>query len=232
MFTPRIRFWCVVGLLISNLAVGILSLFFLRSVNQRYAMLFGRSIPVVNSLRTLTRELSVVQRLARRLVDPDNETNWKELPPQMDDASSRARAHAVEVSTAELFQGTPHTAAIIAMGRDYDGKVDHFLGLIRAGKLAEANHYNVETLRPAYDNFQLTLDAAADFVESQGANLRDRYTQDSRFFGGVLLAFAGWPLIATVLGVGVLAVLIVTLLLTIFAPDFGWAKRVPVRSGK
>ena len=227
MFTRRVRFWLVVGLLISNLGVGILSLFFLRSVNQRYALLFERSIPVVNNLRTLTRELGTVQRLARRVVDPASEPAWKELPPQMDDASTRSRAHALDISNAELFKGTTHASAIVEMSRDYDGKARHFLELIQAGKLAEANHYNVEIMRPTYDNYQLTLDAAADFVESQGNNLRDRYTQDTRFFGGLLLAFAGWPVIAAGVAVFVLALLIITLLVTIFAPEFGWSKRGP-----
>src|SRR6478735_12798205 len=98
MFNRRIRFWLVVGLLIANLAVGILSLFFLRSVNQRYALLFERSIPVVNNLRTLTRELGLVQRLARRVADPSHEPAWKELPGQLDDNSTRARAHAFDIS--------------------------------------------------------------------------------------------------------------------------------------
>lgn len=229
MFSRRIRFWLVVGLLVSNLAVGILSLFFLRSVNQRYALLFERSIPVVNNLRTLTRELGLVQRLARRVVDPDNEPNWKELAPQMSDSSTKARVHALDISNAELFKGTPHAAAMVAVSREYDTKVDAFLALIHAGKLPEANHYNTETLRPAYDSYQLKLDAAADYVESQGNNLRDRYTQESRFFGGLLLAFAGWPVIAAGIAVIVLCLLILTLLVTIFTPELGWGRRGPRR---
>src|SRR6478735_5690968 len=118
MLSRRVRFTIVVGLLIANLAVGILSLFFLRSVNQRYALLFERSIPVVNNLRTLTRELGMVQRLARRVVDPEREPSWKELPQKMNDGSSRARVHALDISNAELLKGTPHVDAIAAMSRD------------------------------------------------------------------------------------------------------------------
>ena len=231
MFTRRVRFWLVVGLLLSNLAVGILSLFFLRSVNQRYAVLFERSIPVVNNLRTLTRELGSVQRLARRIVDPDNEPNWKALSPMMDDISAKTRVHALDISNAELFKDTPHAGAIVAMSREYDTKVDAFLRLVHAGKLSEANHYNIDTLRPAYDNYQLKLDAAADYVENQGNNLRDRYTQESRFFGGLLLAFAGWPVIAAGIAVMVLTLLIITLLVTIFTPEFGRNKHHPAVPG-
>jgi hypothetical protein len=228
MFSRRVRFWLIVGLLVSNLGVGILSLYFLRSVNQRYAILFERSIPVVNNLRTLTRELGVVQRYARRVVDPANEANWAQLPPQMTESSVHARVHAIDISDADLFKATPHAAAIVAMCRDYDNKVKHLLGLVQEGRLADANAYNVEVLRPTYDNYQLTLDAAADFVQAQGNNLRDRYTQDTRFFGGLLLAFAGWPVIAAAIGVLLLSLLIVTLLVTIFTPELGWPRRVPV----
>lgn len=226
MLSRRVRFWIVVTLLVSNLAVGILSLFFLRSVNQRYALLFERSIPVVNSMRTLTRELGTVQRLARRIVDPKNEPAWKDLSPQMSDTSTKARARALDLSDAELFRDTAHAAAIADTSREYDAQVESFLRLVEQGKLSEANAYNIEVLRPAYDNFQLKLDAAADFVESQGHHLRDRYAEESRFFGGLLLAFAGWPVIAAGLAIIVLSILIITLLLTVFTPDLGWSKRV------
>jgi hypothetical protein len=227
MFSPRVRFWLVTILLVANLGVGILSLFFLRSVNQRYALLFERSVPVVNSLRTLTRELGVVQRLARRISDPAAEVTGKDLPPQMEENGMRARVHALDISNAELFKDTPHAAAIASAGRDYDAKARHFLGLISANQVPEAHQYNIEILRPAYDNYLLTLDAAAIHVETQSNKVRDRYTQDSRFFGGLLLAFAGWPVIAAGVAVFVLAILIVTLLVTIFAPELGWSKRGP-----
>ena len=227
MFTHRVRFWLVVGLLVSNLAVGILSLFFLRSVNQRYAILFERSIPVVNSLRTLTRELGAVQRQARLIADPANESGRKELSPLMDELSTKTKLHALDLSSAELFKATPHAGAIADMSREYNAKVDAFLQLVRAGKLSEASHYNTDTLRPFYDNYLIKLDAAADYVETQGNNLRDRYTQESRFFGGLLLAFAGWPVIAAGIAVFVLALLIITLLVTIFTPELGWNKRLP-----
>ena len=70
----RLRFVLILALLASNLLVGVLSLYFLRSMDQRYAALLDRSVPPINNLRTLTRELSIVQRLARRSVDPANET--------------------------------------------------------------------------------------------------------------------------------------------------------------
>lgn len=214
----RLRFVLILALLASNLLVGVLSLFFLRSMDQRYSALLNRSIPVINNLRTLTRELSAVQRLARRAVDPDNELAWKDLLPQMDDASNNAVVHAMEISRMELFKDTRHAAVIAKYCHEYDRHVDHFLAVARAGNLAEANKYNTEVLRPYYDNYQVVLDGAADYVERQGNDLRDRYAEDSRLFGGFLLAFAGWPLLAAAVLIVVMGLLVVGLFGAVFFP--------------
>lgn len=231
MASRRLRFWLVVALLVSNLCVGVLSLYFLRSVNERYATLFEGGIPVVNRLRTLTREMTYVQRLARRIAEPENIAIWPDLLREMQAQRAKVMAHAVEVGDAKIFQNTEHAAAIIDLSREYDVRVGEYIQLARAESLPVAGKFNNEILRPTYDKYQLTLDAAAIYVEEQGANLRDRYAKDSRFFGGLLLAFASWPVIAAGLGVVVLGVLIVTLLVTIFTPAMGWGKRMP-RGGR
>ena len=218
MFSGRIRFWLILALLASNLLVGVLSLVFLRSMDQRYGALLDRSIPPINSLRTLTRELGGVQRLARRIVDPAKEPDWAALVKQMDDLSNAAKAHAREVSAMELFKDTPHVAAIRRFSTEYDDDADRFLALVRGGKLAEANNYNTDTLRPCYDGYQGALDAAAEYVQRQGETLRVRYTEDSRKFGGFLMAFAGWPVLAAALLVLVMGLLAAGLLLAVFFP--------------
>jgi len=225
MLLGRLKFWLVVGLLISNLVVGGLSLYFLHSVSERYEALLDQSMPVLNSLRTLTRELSGVQRIARRAVDPDNEPAWAELLPQMKDASGMARGHASTISAMEPFRDTRHGAAILRISREYDEKVDAFLALARERKLAEANRYNTEVLRACYDNFQLVLDDAADHIQQQGKNLRERYAEDSRLFGSLVLAFASWPVLAAIVAVFVMMMLIVALLVAVFAPGLGWRSK-------
>ncbi|MBI2513624.1 MAG: MCP four helix bundle domain-containing protein [Opitutae bacterium] len=214
----RLKFWLMIGLLASNLAVGLLSLYVLRNVNQRYAHLLDRSVPTLNGLRTLSRELSAVQRLARRIVDPDNENAWADLLPQMDESSNLAQVHARDVARVEAFAETPLRGTIERYSREYDEKVDTFLALARARKLEDANRYNTDVLRPFHDSYQNALDDAADHVQQQGRDLRDRYAEDSRFFSSLLLAFAGWPLLAGLAAVFVMAVLIVGLLVSVFAP--------------
>jgi len=214
----RLKFWLTIGLLVSNLVVGLLSLYVLRSVNQRYSQLIERSVPVMNNLRTLSRELSGVQRLARRIVDPDNERAWVDLLPQMDDTSNLALGHGQDLTRAEAFTDSTFPASMTRFSREYDTAVDQFLELARARKLPEANRFNNDTLRPLYERYQDALDEAAQHVQQRGRDMRDRTDEDARFFGSLLLAFAGWPLFAGVAAALVMGIMIVGLLVSVFAP--------------
>jgi len=214
----RLRFVLILALLASNLLVGVLSLLFLRSMEQRYAALFDRSVPLINNLRTLTRELGAVQRLARRVSDPKNEAAWAALLPQMAEGSKMARVHALEISGMDSLKDSRHVAALAGYGRTYDEKVKEFLALAGAEKIAEAGRFNIEVLRPAYDEYMDALDDVANFVEREGNDLRDRYAQDSRLFGGFLLAFAGWPLLAAGVIIVVMALLVIGLFVAVFFP--------------
>ncbi len=223
----RIRFVLILALLGSNLLVGVLSLYFLRSMDQRYSVLFDRSVPLLNNLRTLTRELGGVQRLARRISDPKNEADWSALLRQMDEASNNAKAHGLEISSMDLLKETRHLGAMVRLSREYDDKVDRFLVLARAQKIVEANQFNAEVLRPAYDRYMDVLDNVANYVEREGSDLRVRYAEDSRMFGGFLLAFAGWPLLAAGVIIVVMALLVSGLLVAVFFPRLFAAKSRP-----
>jgi hypothetical protein len=220
----RLRFVLILALLASNLLVGVLSLLYLRSMEQRYAALFDRSVPLINNLRTLTRELGAVQRLARRISDPKNEAAWAALLPQMARDSGTARSHAAEIAGMDSLKDSPHAGPLAKAGREYAEKVDRFLALAQGERIAEANEFNITVLRPAYDQYMDALDAAGNYVEREGSDLRARYAEESRLFGGFLLAAAGWPLLgAAVIGV-VVALLVAGLFAAVFFPKLFVAK--------
>jgi len=223
----RLRFVLILALLASNLLVGVLSLLFLRSMEQRYTALFDRSLPLINNLRTLTRELSTVQRLARRISDPQNEAAWAPLLEQMNAASNQAKAHAFEISVMESLKDSRHVATMARFGREYDEQVDQFLALAGAGKIAESNQFNVDVLRPAYDRYMDAVDDAANYVEREGIDLRAQYAQDSRLFGGFLLAAAGWPLLAAAGLIVAMALLVIGLFAAVFFPRLFTTSRSP-----
>ena len=110
-----LRFWILAALLAANLVVGVLSLYFIRSVNDRYAALFEDGAPAIYNLRTLTREVTGVQRLARRVTSPEHEPEWAELVPLMAEARERLDTRVHDVGTMAVFKDTPHPAAIRAI---------------------------------------------------------------------------------------------------------------------
>jgi hypothetical protein len=227
----RIKFWLLLGLLASNLAVGLLSLRFLNTISDRYVGTYDRSVPFLNHLRLLTRELSQVQRLARRVVDPKSEPAWAQLVQQLDDTSNRARLHAGEIGSMELIRTTRFAPLLVQEGRAYDQSVDKFLAAIHEKRFEEASRYNTDTLRPEYDEFMRLLDDVGDHVQQQGADIRTHYEQDSRLFSGFMLAFAGWPLVALALTLAFVFLLILALLISVFAPGLLWRKSVPTPKG-
>lgn len=224
MIFNRLKFILIFALLASNLLVGALSLYYLDSLNERYAALFDRSVPLINSLRTLTRELGAVQRMARRVIDPSSEVAWKDLVQQLDDGSSSARAHARVLSAMDLFKGTRINAGLLTSSMEYDERVDAFLVLVRGQKLVESNQYLAEALRPAYDRYMFVLDAAAAHVAREGVQQSANYAAESRLFGNFLLAFAGWPLLV---GGAIILLVVVGLMFffaSVFLPGYSWRK--------
>lgn len=213
MIFNRLKFILIVALLASNLLVGVLSLYYLNSLNERYAALLDQSVPLINNLRTLTRELGSVQRLARRVVDPTREVAWNDLVRQLDDGNSSAQAHARVLGAMNFFNDTRISANILSCSADYEAKIDIFLDLVRSQKFTEANQYNSDAIRPAYERFMLSLDAAAAHVARQGSLQSANYAEESKVVGNFLLAFAGWPLLA----VGALVIVMSILLILFFA---------------
>jgi hypothetical protein len=127
----------------------------------------------------------------------------------------------------DSLKDSRHVAAMAGYGRAYDEKVNEFLALARTDRIAEANRFNTEVLRPAYDEYMDALDDAANFVEREGSDLRDQYAQDSRLFGGFLLAFAGWPLLAAGVIIVVMALLVLGLFVAVFVPRLFATKQQP-----
>jgi hypothetical protein len=213
-----LRYWVIAALLAANLVVGVVSLYFSRAVNDRYAALFEDGVPAIYQLRMLTREVTGVQRLARRIITPEHEPGWSELPARMSEARALLAGRVRDVSALEIFRGTPHAEAIRAASREYDGEARRFLEFARENRLTEAAEFNLLVLRPCHDRFQHIIDHTADFVETQGRDLRSRYARESRFFGGVSLAFASVPLVALSVGILVMTVLIGLLILVVINP--------------
>ncbi|MBI3885223.1 MAG: MCP four helix bundle domain-containing protein [Opitutae bacterium] len=215
MLLHRLKFLLIVALLVSNLLAGILGIYYLQTLNRRYAALLESRVPLLDHLRTLTRELGAVQRLALRVTGPVRDPHWPELVRLLDETSNNAKTHATEIALMESVRETRSRSALLTESLDYDEKADAFLALVRRQDTGPARDFLASTLRPAYRRYMLVLDAVAARTQNEGNDLSADYTEDSEHFGNLLLLVTGWPLllIGTLLFLGVIltAILVSTM---------------------
>lgn len=195
MLLNRLKFLLIVGLLASNLLAGVLGIYYLQSLNSRYAALLESQVPLIDNLRTLTRELGAVQRLARRVTDPGREPRWSDLVRLLDETSNNARSHAADISLMQSIKETESSADLLSESIEYDDKADAFLVLVRRQETGLARSYLTTTLRPAYRKYMQALDTVAARTQNEGADLSADYTEDSKQFSNLLLLVTGWPLL-------------------------------------
>ena len=126
-----------------------------------------------------------------------------------------------------FFNDTRITANILSCSADYETKVDIFLDLVRSQKFTEANQYNTDAIRPAYERYMLSLDAAAAHVARQGSLQSANYAEESKLVGNFLLAFAGWPLLAVGALILVMSFLLVLFFAAVFLPGITGRRPIP-----
>ncbi len=221
----RISFSLLVLLLVSNLTVGVLSLFFLRSINDRYAALIDKSVPLLNDLRGLTKNISMAQRSTLRAIVAPTPGERTEMLERLRKGIADAEINIDEIQNeADLIENTAQLKTLLAMHRQYIGQVRQFLDLIAGGNLAAADSFNRASLRPTYESYISAVEGAANQVEHLGADLSHRYSADAKYYGNYLMAFAGWPLLAIGVGGTVTLLLLGILLFAIFTPPPPWRK--------
>lgn len=203
----------IILLILSNFGIGVASYYFLKAVDQEYSDLIDNNFSVLNRMRALAWEITLMQRHAA------NAQRAGGL-----DATAAAQMEATRVKGQVLFnaiEASPGTRAfpkaaqaLIAVNTDYAQALQEWRSLIDAHRIAEAETFRLEKMRPLLDRYMNALADVANHVEQQGNDLSDRYSDKAHFFGNVVLLLASWPLW---LGVGLL-VLAVGLLLSVLIP--------------
>lgn len=195
----------VVVLVVSNILLGLMSVYLLRSVDQRYSELVGRTVPALNDLR----------ELMSRAVEAMRATNPKnfEGPNQRGaDALLNARRR---LDAAQNFRGitlkdgyfsaeSDLAVAILRTGQDFDLAGAAVARLYDEGRLTEVARRRDEKLLPAFDSYVAAIGAAADAVESRSLAASKDYSAKTDRLSTVVLSVASWPVLI------VLALLLLT----------------------
>jgi hypothetical protein len=190
-------------LLVSNVGLGLLSFFLLRSVDQRYTELLARTVPLLNDLQTLTAK-SVN---AMRGTNPDG------VERVLGDPAKLSRFYGVvgdERALREKILSRPWPADLVSgrneierAGVQFTQRCLETLDLQGKGERAASLRIRDERLKPAFEDYLNTLTKASDLVEADSDKVSEQFSGTTVSFSRIVLGVGIWPVIA----VGALLVL-------------------------
>ncbi len=191
--SDRIKIWLLVILLASNVGLGAVGLYALRSLDANYAELLTRGLPSLEKLRTLTRDLSSAQRASLRAISattaPEREEHLAALTNLMS---------AVDAGRSDLVDGPSLLNAddiqrIDTAAQRYRTAVETMMKARHAGAHEDAARLHREEMRPAYELTIAGIDVAVSRVVKNGFDLQARYSSDSVRYTRAVAFLGGWP---------------------------------------
>jgi len=213
----RFKFWALVTLLVSNVAVGGAAVFFLKQLDQKYSELVATGLPALDGLRALTRDTSALQRASlRTTVAATAAVRADELGRI--DQSRRAMQTSLDnldtehlLDPAEINQLRTAAAAYFAVVAEFEREA-------RADNMTVATKLQREKMRPAYDHHLAVIDQTAQRLVAVGTALNEEYSNRMRGTATLLGALAGWPLITAIVALVTMVGLVVTMVVWVFWP--------------
>jgi hypothetical protein len=201
----------ILVLLVSNVVLGVLSVYLLRTLDRDYSVLIEDSVPVLNQLRTMNKSGSGAYRAALwSMVLPDA-AGRADAFKQSQTATHKGKQFRIRVMAAEIFAGQKALIDQLRVtGEAYDKAVTEFLAFMAQNNSPGAAQARFEQIRPVFKNYANAIETAANYVESRSANLSADYTARMRSRTTLVLSIASWPVLviatAMLLTLGIIAV--------------------------
>jgi len=186
----------VVLLVISNIMVGLLGVYLLRSVDKRYSALVGHSVPVLNDLRELMSDTVS----AMRSTNPRNFSGPDSNEPAVLDSMRAGLQKAVEfrdvlLQSGELKDEMSDLDSLRRTGDAFAAAVSEVVQIYSTGRRADAVRVREERLLPSFDLYISAIGRAADAVESKSLGVSRDYSSRTDSLTTVVLGVASWPVI-------------------------------------
>lgn len=191
--TNRIKFWLLLILLASNVGLGAVGLYALRALDANYTELLSKGLPSLENLRTLTRDLSAVQRASLRAIAAATPLEREEHM-----TSLLGLLATVESDRADLLDGpsllNPEDISRIDTAvRRYRVACETMMRARKEGAHEDAGRLHREEMRPAYELALAAIDGAAARVVKSGYELNARYSSETMRYTRALAVLGGWP---------------------------------------
>ena len=203
----------VLILVVSNVCLGIFSVYLLRAVDRKYSVLISETVPSMSELQTLTAGG----------VDAMRGTNPALFQQPAGDAAATAqhsrkaieherdlRGHALQREW--LILKPAERTELEETGNTFTRESLAVLQLFEGRHNAEAVQERDSALRPAFDRYLQCLTKSADALETEGLRSSGNLTQQTGSLSHMMLGVATWPvmvvglffLVAMIFVIGVL----------------------------
>lgn len=211
------RLKLLVGVLvISNLLLGCLSAYLLRSLDRNYSGLIDRGIPVLQEVRQLTKETVSMQRQALATMVAAEPVARREATQRLQVAIARQKNSLARLLQSDALVARPELSKTLRQSsQSYESDLATFLVHLEAGRRDEADKLRVESLRPSVNSYLDVIDEAAVAVETNGKEMTGLISDRVRTQSTILVGLASWPLLVGLVIV-VLIGLIIGLLVFIY----------------
>lgn len=213
----RLRFLVVV-LLFSNVALGLVSFYFLRSIDQAYTQLIDRSLPTLNHLRGVATEAASITRsltFAQSASAGERRTAYEQKARQ---SLTLCASHFKE--SAEELKSQITGEEMVRMEhawRDFEERTGKALDTVRqAGdSKAVAGDFPrmLRELRMAQEEFMARVSQASDVVAQSNLKQSDVVASSADQHGKILLGLGGWPIAALAIIAAIVAVVLLTMVI-------------------
>jgi hypothetical protein len=188
-------------LVLSNVSVGIVGVYLLKVVDDRYTRLIERSVPLLNDLQTETAKLVEAMRSTNPVLHEVPEGRMASVTRGKAafaaDVALRAKILSVDWSSMQ----SELRDSLVSAGSEFTHVGYEVLALYAADQPAAAARLRETMLRPAFDRYMRATTKAADVVEYHSRRESDGFTEKTSSFVRALLGFAGWPVFLVVAGV-------------------------------
>ena len=175
---------------------GVLSVYVLRKIDERYSQLIAQSAPVLNDLQTLT----ATGTWAMRRTDP---AFFGPEPGRIATAAKAAQGAIDEdknlrsvlikkewIPSTELKRDQVNSA-----GQEFTALAGKVVSLFASRQMSEAVRVRESELRPAFERYQAVTTQVADVLLDETTRLSEGFSSETRFSSRLMLSIASWPVL-------------------------------------
>ena len=206
----------VLVLVLSNIILGLLSVFLLRSLNRDYSLLIDDSVPTMNHIRSIGKEANETFRAVIMGLVNDDPAVCAMAIQRAQHALESEKKNRARVFSASILQEKPALLAELRQtGEAYEQMAASLISRITPNTTTEDERIRINQIQQTVDHYSIVVGKALDFVESHSRTANGTYSKSVRLRSALMIVLASWPVLVAGLVV-TLTVVVVSILLLLF----------------